>query len=95
LPIRVFHYNNKRSAGQKAEEHLSAEGVVIYYSPPGNLEQNLFSERAGGMIIRRMRILIIEGKLPKELWPEVASAAVWLLNRTLTYLDIEKKWIVL
>jgi hypothetical protein len=36
-------------------------------------------------------MLILEGKLLKELWPEAAMAAVWLLNRTPTYLAKENR----
>jgi hypothetical protein len=52
---------------------------------------NGYAERVGGVIIVRMRMLMLEGKLPKELWPEAAMAAVWLLNRTLTYLAEENR----
>jgi hypothetical protein len=76
LPIKVFIYDNKASAGRSAEHSLSGEGIIIYYSPPGHPEINGYSERARGTIITRMRMLIIEGKLPKGLWPEAASAAV-------------------
>ncbi|KAJ6083507.1 hypothetical protein N7467_007642 [Penicillium canescens] len=55
---------------------------------------NGYAERAGGVIIVRIRMLMLEGKLPKELWPEAAIAAVWLLNRTPTYLAEENRWVV-
>jgi len=67
LPIKVFNYDNESSAGRPTEYHLSEEGIVIYHSPPRHPEMNPYSERAGGMIIIRMRMLILEGKLPKEL----------------------------
>ncbi|KAJ5215231.1 uncharacterized protein N7498_001638 [Penicillium cinerascens] len=35
-----------------------------------------------------------DNELPKELWPEAARAACWLLNRTPTYIDAEGRWIV-
>ena len=56
---------------------------------------NGYVERSGGMIITCMRMLLIEGKLPKDLWPEFVSVAVWLLNRILLYIATENRWIVL
>jgi hypothetical protein len=36
----------------------------------------------------------MESKLPKQLWPEMVSTAVWILNRIPTYLKEENRWIV-
>ncbi|OQE28020.1 hypothetical protein PENFLA_c005G09806 [Penicillium flavigenum] len=55
---------------------------------------NGYAERSGGMIITRMRMLALEGKLPKDLWLEFASAAVWLLNRTPSYIATENRWAI-
>ncbi|KZN94445.1 hypothetical protein EN45_046420 [Penicillium chrysogenum] len=80
LPIKAFHYDNEAAAGRAAEYSLTADGILVYHTPPGHSEMNGYAERSGGMIITRMRMLALEGKLPKDLWPEFASAAVWLLN---------------
>ncbi|KAJ5504596.1 hypothetical protein N7463_007470 [Penicillium fimorum] len=94
LPIKAFHYDNESSAGKPTEYSLTADGILIYHSLPRHSEMNGYAERSGGMIITRMRMLALEGKLPKDLWPEFASAAVWLLNRTPTYIATEKRWVV-
>jgi hypothetical protein len=94
LPIKAFHYDNERAAGGASEHSLTSDGIVVYHSPPGHPEMNGYAERAGGVIVHRMRMLMLEGKLPKELWPETAQAAVWLLNRTPTYVADENRWIV-
>ncbi|KAJ6018868.1 hypothetical protein N7522_000935 [Penicillium canescens] len=94
LPIKAFHYDNEVSAGRVLERSLTSDGIVVYHSPPRHPEMNGYAERAGGVIIVRMRMLMLEGKLPKELWPEAAMAAVWLLNRTPTYLAEEGRWVV-
>ena len=94
LPIKAFHYDNKAAAGRTAEYSLTSDGILIYHTPPGHSEMNGYAERSGGMIITRMRMLSLEGKLPKDLWPEFASAAVWLLNRTPTYIASENKWLI-
>ena len=95
LPIKAFNYDNETSVGRAAEYGLTKDGIVVYHSPLGHLEMNGHAERAGGAIILRIRMLMLEGKLPKELQPEAAMAAVWLLNRTPTYLADEKRQIVL
>ncbi|KAJ6030953.1 uncharacterized protein N7446_007597 [Penicillium canescens] len=94
LPIKAFNYDNEAAAGRPAERSLTSDGIVVYHSPPRHPEMNGHAERSGGVIVLRMRMLMIEGKLPKELWPEAARAAVWLLNRTPTYLANEKRWII-
>jgi hypothetical protein len=94
LPIKAFNYDNENAAGRTAEHGLTSDGIVVYHSPPRHPEMNGHAERAGGVIIQRMRMLMLEGKLPKELWPEAAMAAAWLLNRTPTYLASENRWIV-
>jgi hypothetical protein len=55
---------------------------------------NPFSERSGGVILTRMRALLIDAGLPKNLWPAAASAAVWIINRTPTYDADEKRWFI-
>ncbi|KAJ5827623.1 hypothetical protein N7447_001845 [Penicillium robsamsonii] len=94
LPIKAFHYDNELSAGKKAEYSLTSDGILIYHTPPAHAEMNGYAERSGGMIIVRMRMLALEGKLPKELWPYFAGAAVWMLNRTPTYIASENRWII-
>ena len=94
LPIKAFHYDNEAVAGKTAEHSLTSDSILIYHTLPGYLEMNGYAERSGGMIITRMRILSLEGKLPKDLQPEFASAAVWLLNRTPTYIASENKWLI-
>jgi hypothetical protein len=94
LPIKAFHYDNEAAAGKAAEYSLTADGILVYHTPPGHSEMNGYAERSGGMIITRMRMLALEGKLPKDLWPEFASTAVWLLNRTPSYIATENRWVV-
>jgi hypothetical protein len=63
----VFNYDNKTSVGRVVEYGLTKDGIVVYYSPLGYLEINRHTERVGGIIIVRIRMLILEGKLLKEL----------------------------
>ncbi|QQK41611.1 Polynucleotidyl transferase, ribonuclease H fold [Penicillium digitatum] len=50
IEIRVFHYNNKRSAGHEVEAMIEAEGCTIEHSPPNLPEMNGPAERSGGQI---------------------------------------------
>ncbi|KAJ5121714.1 hypothetical protein N7526_008651 [Penicillium atrosanguineum] len=70
LLIKVFHYNNKKAIGRSAEWSLTSDRIVVYHSPLAHLEINGYAKRVGGMIILRIRILMLKGKLPKDLWPE-------------------------
>ncbi|OQE25929.1 hypothetical protein PENNAL_c0999G10895, partial [Penicillium nalgiovense] len=69
--IKVFHYDNERSAGNEVENMIEAEGCIVEHSPPETPEMNGPAERSGGVIIRMARVLINENPdLPKTLWPE-------------------------
>ncbi|EDN10858.1 predicted protein [Histoplasma mississippiense (nom. inval.)] len=59
-------------------------GLEIEYSSEYIHEQNGAAERAGAIITTRARTLRIESLLPQSLFPEIAIAAVYLLNRTPT-----------
>jgi hypothetical protein len=94
LALRVFHYDHERSAGTVVENVIRGNGILVSHSVVGTPEQNGFGERSGGIIILRGRALIVDAKLPKNLWPEALPAAVYIINRTPTYLDGEKRWII-
>lgn len=94
LPIRAFHYDNEKSAGVEVEIFLNDGGIIDLHNPPYPPEQNGPSERSGGVILRMARRPRIESQLPNQLWPEMVSAAVWILNRIPTYLKDENSWII-
>ena len=91
--IKVFHYDNERSAGNEVENMIEAEGCIIEHSPPETPEMNGPAERSGGVIIQMARVLINENPdLPKTLWPEAVYASAYILNRIPT--RIRDKWII-
>ncbi|KGO52526.1 hypothetical protein PEX2_081370 [Penicillium expansum] len=92
IEIRVFHYDNERSAGKEVELIIEAEGYTIEHSPPGLLEMNGPAERSGGMVVRTARVLINDTDLPHNLWPEAMYAAAYILNRILT--KVHNQWII-
>lgn len=94
LPIKAYRYDNERAAGNVVEDYLEMEGIVIEHSTTQTPEQNSYGERSGGVIIERARALLIDSNLPKELWPEAVRAAAYLINRSPTYDEREKRWII-
>ena len=77
------------------EFFLNSCGIIVSHSTPAHPEQNGPAERSGGVILEMARHLRIEGgQLPKQLWPEFVSAAVWILNRIPTCVKDEERWIV-
>lgn len=92
--IKVFHYNNKRSASNKVENMIEAEGYIIKHSPPKTPEINGPTERSRSVIIRMARVLINKNpNLPKTLWLEVVYTSAYILNRIPTKL-LNGKWVI-
>ena len=96
IEIRVFHYDNERSAGHEVETMIEAEGCTIEHSPPGLPEMNGPAERSGGMVVRTARALINDTELPHALWPKAMYAAAYILNRTPTQISNASgtQWII-
>ncbi|KAI2732946.1 hypothetical protein CBS147339_9998 [Penicillium roqueforti] len=90
--VRVFHYDNERSAGNEVESMIEAEGCVIEHSPPDLPEMNGPAERSGGVIVKMARTFINDTDLPKTMWTEAVYAAAYIANRVPT--KIENQWII-
>jgi len=64
--------------------HLKGSGIIhkttALYSP----DQNGMAERTNRTIMERVKAIIAEGKLDKELWMELAQSVVYLKNRSPT-----------
>jgi hypothetical protein len=82
LTIRIFQLDGEKSLGRKWNSWIATAGITEHRTAPDTSEQNGGSERSGGVIIQRSRALQIDSKLPKHLWPELACATGYLLNRT-------------
>jgi hypothetical protein len=92
IMVKIFYYDNERSAGNDVEALIKAEGCTIEHSAPGLPEMNGPAERSRGMIVRIVRALLNNTDLPRNLWPEAIFIAIYLLNRVLTKLD--NQWII-
>ncbi|KAJ5642838.1 hypothetical protein N7490_006838 [Penicillium lividum] len=92
LPFQVFHSDNERSVDHAILAAITALGCLHIFTVPHCPEMNGPAERSGGLIVKRARALLHEGKLPFQLWPEAVYTAAYLLNRTPT--KTSDGWIV-
>ena len=58
-------------------------GIVQQFSAAYTHEQNGLIERINRTILEKVRCLLFTAKLPKYLWGEAVSIAVYLYNKTL------------
>jgi hypothetical protein len=82
LPIRIIQADGETSMGSTTEHWLAKQGITLNRSPPYTQDQNGAAERSGGVIITMARAIHIDSELPGYMWPEVATATGYLLNRT-------------
>ena len=59
-------------------------GIHHEETAPYTPEQNGIAERTKGLICERIRAILADTGLPKELWPEIACAVAHLKNRSPT-----------
>lgn len=81
ISIKVFHYNNERSARNEVETMIENKGYIIEHTLPSHPEMNGPAERSRGVVVRTARVLINDTDLPRNLWPEAMYAATYILNR--------------
>ena len=82
--VRILHMDNESSLRTQFVNWTQEMGITVEFTAPYSPSQNGRAERAGGMILARMRALALESKLPKRLWPEIIKAAIYLINRSPT-----------
>ena len=97
--VAIFKLDGERALGLAFHTFCKEEGIEQIESLPYSPEQNGAIERAGKAISERARSLIIDAKIPKELWPEAYKAATYMLNRTPTQITnpdnpSKHKWII-
>jgi hypothetical protein len=63
---------------------IQESGISWEPSAPYTKQQNGAAERAGKSIIEKARMLRVEAKFPKRLWPEIVKAVADMLNLTPT-----------
>ena len=81
--IEMLHMDNAQEY-ISLRNHIRREGIPTrcHFSMAYSPSQNGIAERRIGLIVLKMRSLLLEGDLPKILWGEAALYAVWLINLT-------------
>ena len=64
---------------------LEQQSMRVEPSPPYTQALNVSAERSGGVIKQKIIAMESSSNLPKELWPEITRAAIYLYNRTPRY----------
>ena len=92
--IRVIENNSNRKIkvlktdngtefiNKRVKELLTTSGIEHQLSAPYTPEQNGLIERTNLTLLNKIRSLINESNLSKELWPDALKASVYLYNRT-------------
>ena len=86
LKVRIFHGDGETAVNEGGgfAAFIVEKGLIMEYSPPHTQAQNGDAERSGGVIMGRGRNMRTSANLPEILWPEIYSAAAYLLNRSPT-----------
>ena len=82
--LRVQHLrsdNRDEYTSGSFKEYYKSTGIRQQFSAPYTPQQNGVSERDGRTIMDMTRCSLNEAHLPKTLWGEIASTAVFLINR--------------
>ncbi|KAG5287253.1 repeat set, removed, reverse transcriptase-domain containing protein, Ty1/Copia family of RNase HI [Histoplasma ohiense] len=83
---KIIQIDNERAVKESDifKDWVTELGLEIEYSSEYIHEQNSAAEQADAIITTRARALRIESLLPQSLFPEIATTAVYLLNRIST-----------
>ena len=65
---------------KELQSFMSTKGCKWEPSAPYNQHQDGTSERAIQIILRRMRAVMIQAKLPSKLWAEIGQSVIYLTN---------------
>lgn len=81
---KIWHTDVEQSLGNDTANTIRQRGIHLHQSAPYTHNQNGPAERAGAVIMRLCRALMIFSNLPHNLWPLGVEHAVWILNRVPT-----------
>lgn len=76
--------NGREYCNEEMQKYMSARGIVMKNTAPYTSEQNSRSERDNRTIVESARRMLLAKRLPKFLWAEAISTAIYtyILNRT-------------
>lgn len=85
VPIKILHSDRGGEyLSDKFIEYLETSGTIHRLTVHDTSEQNGVAERLNGILMVKVRAMLHDSGLPKFLWGEAISHAVWLKNRTST-----------
>jgi len=74
--------NGRKYKNAKMNEYIEERGIIMENTAPHTPQQNRKAERAYRTIMECARTIMRAKSLPKNLWAETVSTAVYVLNRT-------------
>ena len=80
--ISFIRSDDEQALGNAFKAILSENGIISKRTAPHTPDQNGKSERSRRSITIKARYMRIASNLPYNLWPEIVSAVVYILNRT-------------
>jgi hypothetical protein len=85
FPVRYFQLDPEAGLRDEFEtpfrQFTRQRGITVLRAPVANKEANGSAERSGGVIAKKIRAILLESKLPQNLWNEIADQAARMLNR--------------
>lgn len=82
--IRALRADGGGEYEKELDEFIKKKGMKHEITAPYTPEQNGVAERVNRTIVERVRAILAETSLPKELWVELAATVVYLKNRSPT-----------
>lgn len=79
--ISVRSDNGGEYVNNQFAEYLRKNGIKQELTVPHNPEQNGAAERVNRTIIDKVRCMLTDSGLPKNVWAEAANTAVYIINR--------------
>lgn len=73
--------NGGEYTGDDFKSWCKTEGILQTFSGPHAPQQNGLAERSNRTVMEMTRAMLLDAGLSKELWAEVMSAAVYIINR--------------
>jgi hypothetical protein len=86
--IKTFVSDNAGEiyASAKLQDQFDEDGTIWAPTVAYNPQENGVSERLNRTLLSKLRAMLVESNLPKEIWTELLDTATYLKNRTPTQL---------
>lgn len=76
--------NGREYINEKVAKWCKNKGIVMNITVPYTSQLNERAERLNRTLIKKVRALLFDSELHKEMWGEALDTSVYLLNRSLT-----------